>query len=51
MKLVEACGILDGNAGACIRGIGFWGPLLYYTYNEEPPKNSLGNYLGPYITL
>ena len=27
--------------------IGSWGPL-YYNYNTEPPKNSIGNYLAPY---
>ena len=28
--------------------IGFGG-ILYDTHNQEPPKNSNGDYLGPYI--
>ena len=27
--------------GAFIIRIGFWGPLFYYNYNEEPPKRSV----------
>ena len=27
----------DGNIGALIIGIGFWGPV-YYSSNKEPPK-------------
>ena len=35
---------------ALISRVGFWGPL-YYKYNKEPPKNSIGNYLVAYITI
>ena len=35
---------------ALIIRIEFWG-ILYYTYNQEPPQNSIGNYLGPYTTF
>ena len=35
--------------GALIIRIGFWGPL-YHNDNTEP-QNSIGSYLGPYITL
>ena len=38
----------DGNIGALIIRIGFWGPLDCH-YNQEPPQNSIGIYLGPYI--
>ena len=31
------------SIGALILRIGFWGPL-YYSYNKDPPKNSIGNY-------
>ena len=24
---------------------------MYYTYSKEPPQNSIGNYLGPFIIL
>ena len=36
------------NIGALVIRIGFWGPL-YPNFNKEPPKNSIGNYGGPYI--
>ena len=36
------------NIGALIVRIGIWGPV-YYKYKKELP-NSIGNYLGPYIT-
>ena len=36
------------NKAALIIRIGFWGPL-YYNYNEEPPKNSIGNHSGPIL--
>ena len=38
------------DIGALIIRIGFWGPL-YYNYSKEPPKHSIGNYLGPYILI
>ena len=41
-------GFKVNNIGALIIRMGFWGPL-YYNYNREPPQNSVGNYLGPYI--
>ena len=43
------CILSQGNIGALIIGIGFWG-LLYYSSNKEPPKKTnIGNYyLGPY---
>ena len=28
--------------------IGFWGPL-YFQFSKEPPQNSIGNYLSPYL--
>ena len=34
------------HAGALTIGIGLWG-IIYYTYNSEPQKNNIGNYLGP----
>ena len=37
------------NFGALISRTGCWGPV-YYTYNEEPPRNSIGNYEGPYVS-
>ena len=37
------------HVGTSIIRIRFWGPS-YYNYNKEP-QNSIGNYLGPYITL
>ena len=39
-------GLNQSNIGALIIRIGFCGPL----YNKEHPKNSVGNYSGPYIT-
>ena len=42
-------GLLD-NRGALIIRVGFGGPV-YYNYTTEPPQNSIGNYLGPYMVL
>ena len=38
----------NSNVAAFIMRIGFWGPVCY-NYNKEYQKNSIGNYLGPYI--
>ena len=35
------------NIGALAIRIGFCGPE-YYNYNKGTPRNSIGNYLGPY---
>ena len=39
------CGL--AKVGALIMRTGFWG-IVYYNYNKEPPRNSIGNYAGPY---
>ena len=39
----------QANIGALMIRMGSWG-MVYCTYNREPPKNSTGNYLGPWIT-
>ena len=36
------------SIGALIIGIGSWGPL-YYSYNNEPPNNSIGNFQAPIV--
>ena len=38
------------NAGALIVRMEVWAPVSY-TYHKEPLRNSMGNYLGFYITL
>ena len=42
--------LLEGssNIGAIISRIGFWG-IFCSGYDKEPPENSIGNYLGPYL--
>ena len=35
---------------ALLTRIGLWG-TLYYSYNKEPRKNGIGNYLGPGIAM
>ena len=35
------------NIGALVIRQGLGGPV-YYNYNKEPPKRSIGTYLGPY---
>ena len=44
---LETIGSFMGYIWALIIRIGFWGPL--YSNDEEPPPNSLGNYLGPRV--
>ena len=39
----------QGNVGASIIRTGFWGPILYYSYNKEPPKTVLAIIYNPYI--
>ena len=29
---------VGSKIGALIIRIGFWGPIIYYSYNKEPPK-------------
>ena len=60
LTLLSGIGVLQGvykgsivgfyDAGALIIRIGFWG-MLYQNYAKEPPHNSIGNYLGPYIRI
>ena len=40
----------SATIGALIIRIGLWG-ILYYTYNKEPPQNSAGNHLNPYMIV
>ena len=47
----NACNMKLSNVGALIIRIGFWGIACHDYEREPPPKNSLGNYLGSYITV
>ena len=48
IRFRQACS-LNPKMEALIIRIGLWGPL-YYIYTKEPHKNSIGNFLGPYMT-
>ena len=45
----DFCYIKEANVGALTIRIEFWG-IIYYSYNKDPPQNSIGNYLSPYVS-